>query len=186
MSLGVAYNNTRPRSSGAKHAHEVPFEVFEQIPRAIQDPVFVIKSATVPGDIVIYTDIKLDKESILLPIKIAKQSGGDKTNYIKTIYPRTNEAGFITKQAIEGRLLYVNSKKSSTWLGQGRVQFPPELTKSSSLLEDSLSKELEKVNKNSASVNWKATKRGSRAKKERWLPEHLKWVLISRTTFLLL
>lgn len=154
MSLGVAYNNTKPKNTGAKHAHGVPFEVFGQIPRAIQDPVFVIESATVPGDIVVYTDIKIGEESVLLPIKISKQSGGDKTNYIKTIYPRTNEAGFITKQALEGRLLYVNSKKSSTWLGRSRVQFPQSITKSSSLLESSVSKELEKVNKNSAKVHY--------------------------------
>ncbi len=152
MSLGIAYNNTRPRSSGAKHAHEVPFEVFEQIPKAIQDTVFIMESATVPGDIVIYTDIKVGKKSILVPLTLSKTVGRNQGNYIKSIYPRNNEAGFITKQAIEGRLLYVNSKKSSTWLGKSRVQFPQKLTKSSSLLEDSVSKELEKVNKNSAKI----------------------------------
>lgn len=154
MSLGIAYNNTKSKNSGVKHAHGVPFEVFEQIPSAIQDPVFVMESATVAGDIVIYTDVKVGGKSILVPMTLSKAVGRTRGNFIKSIYPRQNEAGFITKQAIEGRLLYVNSKKSLTWLGQGRVQFPPELTKSSSLLESSISKQLEEVNKNSAKIHY--------------------------------
>ncbi len=152
MSLGIAYNNTRPRSSGAKHAHEVPFEVFEQIPKAIQDPVFIMESATVPGDIVIYTDIKVGKKSILVPLTLSKTVGRIQGNYIKSIYPREHEANFIVKQALAGKMLYVNEKKSLKWLGKSRVQFPQKLTKSSSLLEGSVSKELEKVNKNSAKI----------------------------------
>ncbi len=49
-------------------------------------------------------------------------------------------------------MLYVNEKKSLKRLGRSRVQFPQSITKSSSLLEDSVSKELEKVNKNSAKI----------------------------------
>ena len=147
MRVGIAANTTKAEGT-AEHAHELTLDMLEQIPRALNEPVFVMKSATQQGDIVVFTDVK-DKQgrSVIVPLAIQKDIGRDNlANVIKSIYGRNAEDLFVAKQALEKNLLYANTEKSPEWLGGFRLQLPDLLTKQSSLLEKSISEKLQGVN----------------------------------------
>lgn len=147
MRIGIAANTTK-KEGIAEHAHELTLDMLEQIPQALNEPVFVMKSATQPGDIVVFTDIKdAQGRSVIVPLTIQKDIGhGDIANVIKSIYGRNAEDLFVAKQVLEKNLLYANTEKSPEWLEGFRLQLPDGLTKQSSLLEKSISEKLQGVN----------------------------------------
>lgn len=147
MRIGIAANTTK-KEGIAEHAHELTLDMLEQIPQALNEPVFVMKSATVKGDVVIFTDIK-DRQgrSVIVPLAIQKDIGNKNiANVIKSIYGRKAEDLFVTKQVLEKNLLYANTEKSLEWLTGFRLQLPDLITKQSSLLEKSISEKLQGVN----------------------------------------
>lgn len=134
MRIGIAANTTK-KEGIAEHAHELTLDMLEQIPQALNEPVFVMKSATVKGDVVIFTDIK-DRQgrSVIVPLAIQKDIGNKNiANVIKSIYGRKAEDLFVTKQVLEKNLLYANTEKSLEWLTGFRLQLPDLITKQSSL-----------------------------------------------------
>ena len=147
MHIGVAASTTK-QIGKAPHAHELTLDMLEQIPEAINDPVFVMKSATQEGHLVIFTDLKdASGQSILVPLRIKQNIGrGNVANVIKTIYGRTNEDLFLVKQQIQGNILYANTEKSPSWLRVRGLQLPGLVTKKSFLLEKSITEKLSAVN----------------------------------------
>ena len=147
MHLGVAVNTTKSEGA-AKHSHGLTLDMIEQIPQALNEPVFVMKSATQAGDIVVFTDVKDSQgKSVVVPLTIQKDIGrGSVANVIKSIYGKDNEDIFVAKQVLAKNLLYVNKEKSLGWVGEYGLQLPDLLTKQSSLLEKSISEKLKAVN----------------------------------------
>lgn len=147
MHLGIAVNTTKSEGA-AKHSHGLTLDMIEQIPQALNEPVFVMKSATQSGDIVVFTDIKdAQGKSVVVPLTIQKDIGrGSVANVIKSIYGKDNEDLFVAKQVLAKNLLYVNKEKSLGWVGEYGLQLPDLLTKQSSLLEKSISEKLKAVN----------------------------------------
>lgn len=145
MRIGLAANTTKAKGE-ARHAHDLTPEMLEQIPQALNEPVFVMKSATVADDIVVFTDIK-DSEgrSVIVPLAIQKNIGRqDVANVIKSIYGRDNEDLFVTKNVLAENVLYANTEKSPAWLREFRLQLPSLVTKQSSSVENSIADELKK------------------------------------------
>lgn len=147
MRIGLAANTTKAKGE-ARHAHGLTPEMLEQIPQALNEPVFVMKSATVADDIVVFTDIK-DSEgrSVIVPLAIQKNIGRqDVANVIKSIYGRDNEDLFVTKNVLAKNVLYANTEKSPAWLREFRLQLPSLVTKQSSSVENSITDKLGKSN----------------------------------------
>ena len=147
MRIGLAANTTKAKGE-ARHAHGLTSDMLEQIPQALNEPVFVIKSATVAGDIIVFTDIK-DSEghSVIVPLAIQKDIGNQNVaNVIKSIYGRDNEDLFVTKNVLAENVLYANTEKSPAWLTAFRLQLPLLITKQSSFIENSISDKLQKGN----------------------------------------
>ena len=147
MRAGIAANTTKPEKS-AEHAHGLTLDMLEQIPQALNDPVFVMKSATHEGNIVVFTDVRDNKNrSVIVPIAIQQDIGlGKVANVIKTIYGRNAEGLFIAKQFEKGNVLYANTEKSLDWLGNSQLQLLQMFTKQSSLLEKSIADKHNDVN----------------------------------------
>ncbi len=153
--IGVAANVTRANGS-TKHAHNLTLDMLSQIPAALNDPVFVMKSATHNNDIVVFTDIKNSNgSSIIVPLLLNKNVGRfDVANVIKSMYGKDNEVGFIERQIKNNNLLYANTEKSPEWLRGFRLQLPDLLTTQSFLLEKSIAKNKDAVKNFSAKPSY--------------------------------
>lgn len=125
-----------------KHS-DMSAEVIKQIPRAINNPLLVLKSKTHPQDsVVIITDIKTENGDMIIPVW-ANQSGnyidldlGDislDTNFVASAYGR-NTAGLIEYAANNDGILYQNPdmKKVSQLLARNGLQLPTPLKLSDS------------------------------------------------------
>lgn len=99
ISLGTALATTKPETEYRRnnHHHSMPFDVFEQIPRALQDPLLVLKSYG--NSIVVYSDIVVRGKRVTIPIKLSKNAGRYVVNEIKTIIPKDNDAFYIIREA---------------------------------------------------------------------------------------
>lgn len=152
MHIGVATNTTKV-DGAAPHAHGLTLDMLEQIPQALNEPVFVLKSATQAGDIVVFTDVKDTKErSVIVPVALKKDVGrGKVANVIKSIYGRNAEKPFVTNNIINNNMLYANRKKSLEWLRECGLQLPDLLTKQSSLIGKSIAKKNQNVNSENSS-----------------------------------
>ena len=145
---GIAANTTRNKNeANTPHAHGLTLDMLEQIPQAINEPLFIMKSATVPGDIVVFTEVKdASGRSIVVPLALHQDIGNKNfANVIKSIYGRNNEDLFITKQILDKNVLYANTEKSPEWLTGFRLQLPDLITKQSSLIENSIAEKIADV-----------------------------------------
>ena len=153
ISLGTALATTKPETEYRRnnHHHSMPFDVFEQIPRALQDPLLVLKSYG--NSIVVYSDIVVRGKRVTIPIKLSKNAGRYVVNEIKTIIPKDNDAFYIIREANNENAIYIKTK-NPVWLGNSRLQLPQKLTKQSSLIDSIVAQELKKHNKNGEDVKY--------------------------------
>ena len=125
-----------------KHS-DMSAEVIKQIPKAINNPLLVLKTKTHPQDsVVIITDIKTSNGDMIIPVW-ANQSGnyidldlGDislDTNFVASAYGR-NTAGLIEYAANNGGILYQNPdmEKVSQLLARNGLRLPTPLKLSDS------------------------------------------------------
>ena len=167
-----AWQTMQVKDSG-EHAHELTYEMLKQIPKAINEPVFMLKSdvkmknGKIDKRIVVFTDIKdKNKKSILVPIVIAKDV--TQKNLIATMYGRNNEDLFLAKQVVfENSLLYANTEKSPSWLQKTRLQLPRTVIKKSSLLENRIAEKNSFVKKGTPDIKYSADSSDTRSMVDR-------------------
>ena len=131
--------------------------MLKQIPIALNEPVFVIKSATRNDSIVVFTDIKDNKDhSIILPIVISTNSNNSiflNPNWISSMYGRNSEDTFLVKQYLSGNVLYASTKKSPEWAGKFRLQLPKTLLKQSSFIGKIITQKNNTVNDSKSHIS---------------------------------
>jgi len=109
ISAGRALAVMEQETENKEHSHGITLDMMKQIPAAINNPVFILKSATRGDSLVVYTDIKdANGRATLIPVRLNK----DGSTNITSIYGRDNEEAFLIKQAVAGNIFYANSKKS--------------------------------------------------------------------------
>ena len=110
--------------------HNLGEDVVKQLPKAIKQPLNVLKSSTKDDSIVIITELSDKNDNIVVAsIKIdGKGRINDifiDTNVMTSAYGKSNYDSFMKRETSSGNLLYDKDdgiiKKSSTG---GRVQFP--------------------------------------------------------------
>ena len=131
ISKGLALNTMNAPGTSA-HAHAMTPKMLAQIPAALHEPVFVLKSATRKHDsIVVFTDIRDEQDrSVIVPIRFTKNKLGY-TNQISSMYPRTGEELFMLKQMMSDNLVYISTRKGPLWAKKSRLQLPRTLLKES-------------------------------------------------------
>lgn len=131
ISKGLALNTMNAPGTSA-HAHAMTAKMLAQIPAALHEPVFVLKSATRKHDsIVVFTDIRDEQDrSVIVPIRFMKNKLGH-ANQISSMYPRTREELFMLKQMMSDNLVYISTRKGPLWAKNTRLQLPRTLLKES-------------------------------------------------------
>ena len=131
ISKGLALNTMNAPGTSA-HAHAMTAKMLAQIPAALHEPVFVLKSATRKRDsIVVFTDIRDEQDrSVIVPIRFTKNKLGH-ANQISSMYPRTREELFMLKQMMSDNLVYISTRKGPLWAKNARLQLPRTLLKES-------------------------------------------------------
>lgn len=131
ISKGLALNTMNAPGTSA-HAHAMTPKMLAQIPAALHEPVFVLKSATRKHDsIVVFTDIRDEQDqSVIVPIRFTKNKLGY-ANQISSMYPRTREELFMLKQMMSDNLVYISTRKGPLWAKSTRLQLPRTLLKES-------------------------------------------------------
>ena len=131
ISKGLALNTMNAPGTSA-HAHAMTPKMLAQIPAALHEPVFVLKSATRKHDsIVVFTDIRDEQDqSVIVPIRFTKNKLGY-ANQISSMYPRTREELFMLKQIMSDNLVYISTRKGPLWAKSTRLQLPRTLLKES-------------------------------------------------------
>jgi hypothetical protein len=112
--------NSKVKEILEKHM-EMSVELIKQIPEAIQNPLFILKSKTNPNEsVVAITEIVTDKGELIVPVWV-NQDGvyldidldkpvTVKTNFVASAYGR-NVKGLLEYAADNDGILYVNSNK---------------------------------------------------------------------------
>lgn len=131
ISKGLALNTMNAPGTSA-HAHAMTPKMLAQIPAALHEPVFVLKSATRKHDsIVVFTDIKDEQgQSVIVPIRFTKNKWGY-ANQVSSIYGKDAENRFFYSQWERGNVLYASTKKGPLWATNARLQLPRTLLKES-------------------------------------------------------
>ena len=113
--------------------HNIPAETLKQVPGALADPLMIFDSATVSGSLVAMVELKdPDGATLVVPLRLNKRQEGYEVNEISSVYGRKlygtqkpNNQWFIN-QVEEGRLRYIDTKKSSAWLDAAGLCLPGE------------------------------------------------------------
>ena len=120
-----------------KNEHpEITPEVLKQIPRALTDPIMIIKSATADGRIIAALDLRdAAGVNIVVPFALNVERNEGRVNMIASVYGKGRNGeinyGWYVKNMIDGNLLYAHTKKTTSFLAPAGVQFPMAARKGS-------------------------------------------------------
>ncbi len=92
-----------------------PFDLLELIglPKAIQDPIAVFNSSTVPGAFVVMTEIQHNKKNFVIALHVIKKKNNVDINDIRSVYPR--RANQIQSALDNDMATYINPSKLKKW-----------------------------------------------------------------------
>lgn len=98
-----------------------PFELseIENLPKAIQNPLAVFRSATHIGSYVVMTEIEHKGRNFVVAIQTNKAKGKIEINDIRSIHYRTSNS-HMANWIEEGLLEYADKKRMSEWLSKQR------------------------------------------------------------------
>ncbi len=100
--------------------HSIPLKELEHLPEAISDPIIVFESRTLPGNMVVLTEMKEGAHNVVVAVHLNKKKGGHVViNNIASLYGK-EKPGALFKQ----KMLYINDKKAGKWLAKVRLQLP--------------------------------------------------------------
>ena len=108
---------------------EMSPDVLKGLPRALTNPVMILKSDTVSGRMVAILELKgTNNVNVVVPFELEKTRNGLEMNLIKSAYSRAKEEngkpvldyGWVRKCVNNGGLLYVNRPKAPEVLGMSK------------------------------------------------------------------
>lgn len=115
--------------------HNLSCDIIKQLPKNLDDPMLVLKSATREDSIVAVLELQnKNDENIIVPVSlnVSKKDNRGKVIYINditSVYGKGNEITkkpnykwFIDQVSAPGRLLYLNQKRFSQWLSLPELQ----------------------------------------------------------------
>lgn len=109
---------------------EMTADIVKQVPDIIENPVAVLKSATVESSIVVFGELKADNgDDVMAAIELTPRRGGNSVvefSLITSAYSRSK--GNLQNLLTKSEILYLdaNKKRTDTWLMSLGVQFPSD------------------------------------------------------------
>lgn len=97
-----------------------PFDLSEirNLPKAIQSPMAIFRSATRLGSFVVMTEIEHHGRNFVVAIQANRRKGRIEVNDIRSVYPKNNNQ--IANWVTEGLLEYADKKRMVEWLSKQR------------------------------------------------------------------
>lgn len=103
--------------------HNLTENEVRDLARAIYDPILIIDSASESDALIVLTDIKNERGSIIAAIHIDKKMTGGIYHKVASAY--TKESGhMILSQIKNGHLRYIDKKRALAWARSFRLQLP--------------------------------------------------------------
>ena len=108
---------------------EMSPDVLKGLPRALTNPIMILKSDTVSGRMVVILELKgTNNVNVVVPFELEETRNGLEMNLIKSAYSRAKEEngkpvldyGWVRKCVNNGGLLYVNRPKAPEVLGMSK------------------------------------------------------------------
>ena len=108
---------------------EVTADVYRQIPKALADPIMILKSSTHTERIIAVVDVKDSTGvNLIIPFELNVDRNEGHVNMIASVYGKGSDGninyGWYIKNMIDGNLVYANVKKATNFLAPAGVQFP--------------------------------------------------------------
>ncbi len=117
LPIELAASRLTDKSMQENHPFDLP-EV-EDLPKAIQNPLAVFRSATHIGSFVVMTEIEHKGKNFVVAIQANKKKGRIEINDIRSVHYRTSNA-HMANWIVEGLLEYTDKKRMAEWLSKQR------------------------------------------------------------------
>ena len=137
-------------TSGNENYHGLTEGKIRNLPKEIADPVMVMVSRTRPNDSIVVVTSLVDQKKRPIIAAILLDGNGNynsvaiDANVVTSSYGRTGMQDFVTRAFSEGRMLYLNEKRSRTLQNTPGVQFPNNIPKGD--FKDNIARFLANVN----------------------------------------
>lgn len=111
------------RVAGGKHGR-IGVQELMDLPIYLNRPIMVFDSKTLPGALVVMTEIvDADGDTAVAAIHLSKRKGHRVVNNIASVYGKDDEQFFL-REIKAGRLRYIDEKKSRRWAEKRKISFP--------------------------------------------------------------
>ena len=108
---------------------EMTENVFRQIPRALTDPIMVIRSITEPDRLIAVLDVADENGlNIIIPFALNLNRNEGRVNIMTSVYGKGNNGNinyaWYVQHLVTGNLIYAQTEKATKFLAPAGVQFP--------------------------------------------------------------
>ncbi len=108
---------------------EMTENVFRQIPRALTDPIMVIRSITEPDRLIAVLDVADGNGlNIIIPFALNLNRNEGRVNIMTSVYGKGNNGNinyaWYVQHLVTGNLIYAQTEKATKFLAPAGVQFP--------------------------------------------------------------
>lgn len=121
---------------------DIPIDILKELPRHMATPVMVFDSATMANSLVVITEMQHEGKPLVVAVHMDVHEGRINVNDVASVYGKDGNPGaWARRQAEEGRLRYLDKKRSPAWLrsfsasrgrDQSRLQLSGEMHSRSS------------------------------------------------------
>jgi hypothetical protein len=114
--LPIELRSSRLNDKSMQENH--PFDVREiiDLPKAIQNPLAVFRSATHIGSFVIMTELEHNEKNYVVALQTNRRKGNIEVNDIRSVYPKNNKQ--VANWIDEGLMDYADKKRLTEWLSK--------------------------------------------------------------------
>lgn len=106
---------------GKSKQKEHPFDLqnVKDLSRAVQNPIAVFDSSTMPGRKVIFTELEHQGKNFVVALEVDTQNKKSiQINDVRSVYPRNNSQ--IVRSIANNEAAYIDKKRASEWLSKQR------------------------------------------------------------------
>jgi hypothetical protein len=107
--------------------HAITWEEMAKLPGELRDPIMVFKSKSEPDSIVVMTEMREGRKTVVVAVELNRREQQHEVNSIRSLYGKEND-GIFTQWIKDKMLLYRNTKKSLAWFRSRGLQLPKEGT----------------------------------------------------------
>ena len=117
--LPIELRASRLSDKAMQETHPFDLREIMDLPKAVQSPLAIFRSATHLGHYVVLTDLEHEGKNYIIAIEINKSFGKMKTNSVRSVHYRTSNVHIIN-WINEGLMDYVDKKRITEWLSKQR------------------------------------------------------------------